>query len=55
MVFCVGVLEPLPCVPVESCCAVDVARLGRAETVGVGGREDEDDEELCDDLDDFEE
>lgn len=41
--------------PVESCWAVDVARLGRAEIVGVGGREDEEDEELCEDLEDFDE
>lgn len=34
---------------------MEVAKLGRAETVGVGGREDDDDDELCDDLDVFDE
>ena len=35
----------------ESCLAVDVARLGLAEIVGVGERVEEDEEELDDDLD----
>ncbi len=34
---------------------MEVAKLGRAETVGVGGREDDEDEELCDDLDGLDE
>lgn len=53
--FCVGVLDPLPWLPDESCCAVEVARFGRAERDGVGGREEEDEEELWEERDELDE